>query len=219
MDKSPSAASIWQTLTKVSSKNISTEKFGGITYVKWMAAHAKMMDHFPDYSWEFLLDDHNRMVHYYPDKTCEVRCKMTVGGTTHITTLPVYTSGNKPKPNPNAHEINTAKQRCRVKAMAEFGLFQDMWSDLVYEGEEVSEDLATDPEPAKTDDELIEQIFMELLPDMLLATGPGDVKTRWNQFTNRVRNAKIEASEEQLKPWKQRFAQKWKAQNKSEAAS
>lgn len=219
MDQSLSAADIWQTLTKVSSKNISTEKFGGITYVKWMAAHAKMMDHFPDYSWEFLLDDHNRMVHYYPDKTCEVRCQMTVGGITHITTLPVYTSGNKPKPNPNAHEINTAKQRCRVKAMAEFGLFQEMWSDLVYESDEPAGDSDPVEESPPTDDEHIEQIFMDLLPDMLLAKDKGDAKTKWNQFRNRVRNAKIEVDANGLKPWMERYTEQLEAQWQSKAAS
>lgn len=219
MDQSLSAADIWQTLTKVSSKNISTEKFGGITYVKWMAAHAKMMDHFPDYSWEFLLDDHNRMVHYYPDKTCEVRCQMTIGGITHITTLPVYTSGNKPKPNPNAHEINTAKQRCRVKAMAEFGLFQDMWSDLVYESDEAAEDPKPVEESSATDEEHIEQIFMELLPDMLLAKDRSDANTRWDRFKNRVRNAKIDVTDELLAPWRKRYGDQFKAQKRNEAKS
>jgi hypothetical protein len=112
---------------------VSTEKFGGITYVKWMAAHAIMMKHFPQYTWEFLQDEHGKHTHFFPDKTCEVRCRVAIGDISHVTTLPVYGKSNTAQPNPNAHQVNTAKQRCRVKALAEFGLFHHMWSDLPLE--------------------------------------------------------------------------------------
>ena len=51
---------------------------------------------------------------------------MTIGGQTNITYLPVHRSG-KAIDSPSATDINTAKQRCRVKAMGEFGLGYTMW--------------------------------------------------------------------------------------------
>ena len=75
---------IWETLTKLSDKDVATEKFGGITYVKWMAAHATMMSHFPNYTWEFLLDDQGRSAHFFPDGTAEVRCKISIGEHSHV---------------------------------------------------------------------------------------------------------------------------------------
>ena len=51
---------------------------------------------------------------------------MTIGGQTNITYLPVHRSG-KAIESPSATDINTAKQRCRVKAMGEFGLGYTMW--------------------------------------------------------------------------------------------
>ncbi len=52
---------------------------------------------------------------------------MTVGDRSIITSLPVHRRG-KAIIKPSAFDINTAKQRCRVKAMAEFGWGAELWA-------------------------------------------------------------------------------------------
>jgi len=212
MEQLSTAQHVWETLSKIPSKDVAKEKFNNVTYVKWMAAHVTMKQHFPEYTWEFERDEKDRPVHYYPDGTCEVRCRMTVGGMTQLTTLPVYDHMGKPKSNPNSHEVNTAKQRCRVKAMAEFGLFQDMWSEMDLSDSEVSgEPIQEEAEPEPlTKKQMIDQIYEELIEEMLEATSRPEADTKWNAFTNRVRNAKIETNRRELTPWKKKYAESLK---------
>lgn len=129
MDKT-SKAHIWATLSAVNikphcteSETISGEKFPAVS---WMNAHVLMMENFPEYTWEFTEDPESREVHYFNDGTCEVRCRMTILGHTQITSYMVRDGGDVVR-NPNSFQINTAKQRCRVKAMAEFGLGHQLW--------------------------------------------------------------------------------------------
>lgn len=188
-------AHIWATLSKISSDSVSTEKFGGITYVKWMAAHAIMMKHFPQYTWEFLQDEHGKHTHFFPDKTCEVRCRVAIGDISHVTTLPVYGKSNTAQPNPNAHQVNTAKQRCRVKALAEFGLFHHMWSDLPLE----EPDAPPTPQPqAVTPEERLAGYYEYHREELFSATSMSDAKVKWGKFENYVRNLKVDITEDQL---------------------
>lgn len=210
-------AHIWATLSKIPSDSVSTEKFGGITYVKWMAAHAIMMKHFPQYTWEFLQDEHGKHTHFFPDKTCEVRCRVAVGDVSHTTTLPVYGKSNTAQPNPNAHQVNTAKQRCRVKALAEFGLFHHMWSDLPLE--EPDAPSATDPKPeavTQTPEERLAGYYAHHKEDLLSATSTDDMKAKWARFENNVRNLKVDITEDQLSDLAKQYSAELKAlkQNK-----
>lgn len=210
-------AHIWETLSTISSESVSTEKFGGITYVKWMAAHAIMMKHFPQYTWEFLQDEHGKHTHFFPDKTCEVRCRVAIGDISHVTTLPVYGKSNTAQPNPNAHQVNTAKQRCRVKALAEFGLFHHMWSDLPFE--EPDAPTAADPKP-----EALTQIPKERLAgyyeshkvELYSATSREDMEAKWARFKNNVRNLKVDITEDQFSDLYKQYSADLKAlkQNK-----
>ena len=210
-------AHIWATLSKIPSDSVSTEKFGGITYVKWMAAHAIMMKHFPQYTWEFLQDEHGKHTHFFPDKTCEVRCRVAIGDISHVTTLPVYGKSNTAQPNPNAHQVNTAKQRCRVKALAEFGLFHHMWSDLPLE--EPDAPSATDPKPeavTQTPEERRAGYYAHHKEDLLSATSNDDMKAKWARFENNVRNLKVDITEDQLSDLAKQYSAELKAlkQNK-----
>lgn len=190
-------AHIWATLSKISSDSVSTEKFGGITYVKWMAAHAIMMKHFPEYTWEFLQDEHGKHTHFFPDKTCEVRCRVAIGDISHVTTLPVYGKSNTAQQNPNAHQVNTAKQRCRVKALAEFGLFHHMWSDLPLE--EPDAPPMREPEAVtQTPEERLAGYYEYHREELFSATSMGDAKIKWGKFENYVRNLKVDITEDQL---------------------
>jgi len=193
-----SRAQIWATLSKVSSKDFSTKKFGEITYVDWMSTHAVMMSKFPEYRWEFLLNADDRPAFYYPDSTAEVRCKITIGEHETLTTLPVYGSRNKPIQNPNADDVNTAKQRCRCKALAEFGLFQDLWSGMEFDGETDSEAVATQ---ASTDDQTptaatktADDIWSDNQATMMKAVDGGEAKKLYRKFENSLKNLGIKDS-------------------------
>lgn len=131
-------AAIWKTLRAVKSDGLQTttevitNKDGStttLTYVHWMDAHIKMMELYPDYEWRFSEDEQRREAHYFNDGTAEVRCHMTIQGHTQITSLPIQKFGDTILA-PDCSDVNTAKQRCRVKAMAEFGLFADMYSKV-----------------------------------------------------------------------------------------
>ena len=126
----PTRAHIWATLTNINVKPFCTETevIGDqvLTYLPWMKAHEVMMSAFPEYRWEFTEDHSGRECHYFDDGSAEVRCRMTIGEHTNITYLPVHRAG-KAIQSPSATDINTAKQRCRVKAMGEFGLGYTMW--------------------------------------------------------------------------------------------
>lgn len=190
-------AQIWATLSKISSDSVSTEKFGGITYVKWMAAHAIMMKHFPEYTWEFLQDEHGKHTHFFPDKTCEVRCRVAIGDISHVTTLPVYGKSNTAQPNPNAHQVNTAKQRCRVKALAEFGLFHHMWSELPLE--EPDDPPAPQPEAVtQTPEERLAGYYEIHKEELFSAASRKEMKAKWAKFESHIRNLKVDIPDTQL---------------------
>ena len=135
-------AHIWATLSDIDVAPFCTEtEVVGtqvLTYLPWMKAHEIMMGVFPEYHWEFTEDPTGRECHYFDNGSAEVRCRMTIGGQTNITYLPVHRSG-KAINSPSATDINTAKQRCRVKAMGEFGLGYTMWlSSQIKEIEEAN---------------------------------------------------------------------------------
>lgn len=141
-------AQIWATLSEIDVTPYCTESevYGDlvIKYVPWMRAHEIMMAHYPEYTWDFTEDPQGRECHYFDDGSAEVRCRMTIGEHTNITYLPIH-RGGKPITSPSATDINTAKQRCRVKAMAEFGLGYQMWLGELVKAEPVAEP-ATPPE-------------------------------------------------------------------------
>jgi len=97
-----------------------------LDYVPWADAHALMMEQgYPEYSWTFHLDfndTNNRPLDdaiYYLDGSAVVHCCMKVEKHLIITSLPVT--------NPTAQNIHNTKQRCRTKALAEFGLGFNLW--------------------------------------------------------------------------------------------
>jgi len=151
-------AQIWATLSEIDVKEFCTETeiLGDqvLTYLPWMKAHEIMMGTYPEYLWEFTEDPDSRECHYFDDGSAEVRCRMTIGGQTNITYLPVHRSG-KSITSPSATDINTAKQRCRVKAMGEFGLGYTMWLSSQIREQSVSDDeQVSEPEVDKEGEEV-----------------------------------------------------------------
>lgn len=128
--------SIWATLSAIDcSQHI--EKKGQFSYLAWTWAWAMVKENYPLARYE-LQDDI-----VYPDGTMEVRVKVDIGSkgfdrdgsasgdhVSHTMWLPVLDFKNKPIPNPNAFDINSARMRCLVKCLAMFGL-----GHYIYAGE------------------------------------------------------------------------------------
>lgn len=190
-----SRAQIWATLSKINNEGLATEKFNGVTFVNWMASHATMMGHYPEYTWEFLMDSEGREAHYYPDGTAEVRCRMTIGGHTNITTLPIY-NNLKAIQNPNSFQINTAKQRCRCKAMAEFGLFHHLWSKLAIQ-EELDDDTPAKEERKPTaETKSADDLWAEQEAQMMKANTPREAKESFAKWQKLLQNLGVEDGDE-----------------------
>ena len=177
-------AHIWNTRSSIDVAPLCTEtehlSDTGLKYLPWMQAHELMMGVFPEYTWEFSEDQSGREVHYFDDGSAEVRCRMTIGTHTVITYLPVHRSGIAIK-HPNAMDINTAKQRARVKALGEFGLGYTMWltkTDPVFAVPEV----ATEVSQAQ----MVEELW--LTTKILDASNKSAGQKIFNRFTKGLDN-------------------------------
>ena len=127
---------IWDSLTRIKpeahqlnykSVENSSGNIENLVYISVHTAHEVMMDHYPEYTWAFAEDDQRRECHYFNDGTAEVRVSMTIDGHTIYTSLNVTNSKGMDTKTPSARDIHNTKQRCRVKAMGEFGLFYSLW--------------------------------------------------------------------------------------------
>lgn len=110
--------------------NDHVEKKNGLTYLSWAWALDQLLRRDPDASWS------------YPEpirfgETMMVLCTVTAFGKQRTAQLPVMDHRNKPIPNPDAFQVNTAMQRCLVKAIALHGL-----GLYIYAGEDVPPDEA-----------------------------------------------------------------------------
>ena len=104
-----------------------TEKKGNLTYLSWAWAVDQLMRHDPAATW----------VYGEPQRwndTVMVFCTVTAFGKSMTCQLPVMDHRNKAIPNPDAFAVNTAMQRCLVKAIALHGL-----GLYIYAGEDLPE--------------------------------------------------------------------------------
>lgn len=147
---STSLTSIWSTLSSIN-VNDHVEKKQGFSYLSWAWAWGVLMERFPDSKFSFERFENGEEVFRYADGTAEVRCALTINGFTRTMWLPVMDHRNAAIKNPNARDVNDAKMRCLVKAMALFGL-----GHYIYAGEDLPDAAkAAKPEPAaevKADD-------------------------------------------------------------------
>ena len=177
---------IWAKLSKkdVQPYCTETEVIGDLVlkYLPWMRAHEIMMSEYPEYSWEFTEDPQGRECHYFDDGSAEVRCRMTIGEHTNITALPVHRNG-KPIESPSAMDVNTAKQRCRVKAMAEFGLGYSMWLTDV---EEKPEPVIEPVEEVQDEEELVKALWLKTKIEDTKTFG--DAQKLYSRFTKGLQN-------------------------------
>jgi hypothetical protein len=91
------------------------EKKNGLSYLSWAFAVDTLLKEDPGANWEFPPSE-------MYGETMMVRCAVTAFGKTMTAHLPVMNHMNKAIANPNAFEVNTALQRCLVKAIALHGI-------------------------------------------------------------------------------------------------
>lgn len=102
------------------------EKKGNLSYLSWAWAVDQLLRRDPEAAWEY----GEPMT--FADGTMMVVCTVTAFGRPRKMQLPVMDHRNKPIANPDAFAVNTAMQRCLVKAIALHGL-----GLYIYAGEDV----------------------------------------------------------------------------------
>lgn len=105
------------------------EKKGDFNYLSWAWAWDQVLENDIEASYEYPEPT------MYPDGSMMVYCDVTFLGRKRRSHLPVLDFRNKPIQKPNAFEINTAMQRCFVKAIAMHGL-----GLFIYAGEDLPEE-------------------------------------------------------------------------------
>ena len=113
--------------------NEHTEKKGKFTYLSWAWAVDQLLQLDPSATWAY------GQPTAFPDGSMMVFCTVRAFGKEMTSMLPVMNHQNKAIPNPNAMDVNTAMQRCLVKAIALHGL-----GLYIYAGEDIPHEEALD---------------------------------------------------------------------------
>ena len=130
-----SDAVTFEALAKVN-VNEHIEKKNGLSYLSWAWAVDYMTRLDPTATWEYREWDGKPFL-TLPDGSCMVYCTVTFGGKQRTCHLPVMDYKNKAIQNPDAFQVNTAMQRCLVKAIALHGL-----GLYIYAGEDLPKEEA-----------------------------------------------------------------------------
>jgi hypothetical protein len=112
--------------------NEHTEKKGKFTYLSWSWAVDQLLQQDPQATWTY-----GDPVYFA--ETLMVFCSVTAFGKTMTAQMPVINNQNKAIQNPDAMAVNTAMQRCLVKAIALHGL-----ALYIYAGEDLPEEEPVD---------------------------------------------------------------------------
>mgnify|MGYP003148662980 FL=1 len=151
---------VWDTLSQVD-VNEHTDEKQGLTYLSWAWAWGIMMKHYPEFEFSFYESEDNLPYVSLPDGSAEVRCTVTIGNLSRTQSLPLSV-GFKPIINPNAFQINTAKQRCLTKCLGIYGL-----GHYIYAGEDLPQEdnspvkKKTKPAPKKQEAVAVEDVPQE----------------------------------------------------------
>lgn len=156
--QSASQAVTFATLRKVNVNDF-IEKKNNLSYLSWAWAVDQLLQHDPSASWEYqfgkelvtgqgedpvLVD----VPYIRIGTTAMVFCTVKAFGVSRTAQLPVMDHRNKPIPNPDSFQVNTAMQRCLAKAIALHGL-----GLYIYAGEDIPQEDAK-PEPVMTVEQL-----------------------------------------------------------------
>jgi hypothetical protein len=106
--------------------NDHTESKNGLTYLSWAWAWSQVLTIDPDAEWEATeykaADGTDWPCMFLPDGSAMVKVSVTIKGKTKRALLPVMDHRNKAIKQPDAFAVNTAVQRCLVKAISMHGL-------------------------------------------------------------------------------------------------
>ena len=147
------------------------EKKGNLSYLSWAWAVDQLLRRDPDAEWEY--GDPKT----FADGTMMVVCTVTAFGKPRKMQLPVMDNRNKPIANPDAFAVNTAMQRCLVKAIALHGL-----GLYIYAGEDVPR---TD-DGEKPNDPATENALQELRDAAL--NGTDALRAQWKATPKPLRD-------------------------------
>ena len=144
--------SVWSRLSQVDvSKHCETK--GGFTYLSWSWAWSYVKDNYPDATFEkHLFEGLPYMID--PQGFAFVQVTVTIQGLPATEILPVLNHSNKPIKNPDSFAVNTALQRCLVKAIAFHGL-----GHYVYAGEDLPP--GSEPKPMFNVAEVIDEALLK----------------------------------------------------------
>jgi hypothetical protein len=117
----------YETLAKIN-VNDKIEKKNGLSYLSWAWAVDQLLRADPLATWSY------KQPSEFGD-TLMVHCEVTAFGKAMTAHLPVMDHRNKAISNPDAFAVNTAMQRCLVKAIALHGL-----GLYIYAGEDLPEE-------------------------------------------------------------------------------
>jgi hypothetical protein len=148
------------------------EKKGQLTYLSWAWAVDQLLRRDPDARWEYGEPTH------FPDGTMMVHCTVTAFGRPRRMQLPVMDNRNKPIANPDAFAVNTAMQRCLVKAIALHGL-----GLYIYAGE----DVPRTEEGEKPADPAAENALQELRDSAI--NGTEALRRQWQSLDAKMRQS------------------------------
>lgn len=109
------------------------EKKNGLSYLSWAYAVGVLLKEDPHANWAY---GEPKMY----GETMMVSCTVTAFGKPMTSYLPVMDHRNKSIPNPDAFQVNTAMQRCLVKAIALHGI-----GLYIYAGEDVPQESDAKP--------------------------------------------------------------------------
>jgi hypothetical protein len=121
------------------------EKKNNLSYLSWAYAVDQLLQRDATATWEYRFGVHPETKESVPfvfiGNTAMVFCTVKAFGVERTAQLPVMDHRNKPIPNPDAFQVNTAMQRCLAKAIALHGL-----GLYIYAGEDLPEE-DVKPEP------------------------------------------------------------------------
>lgn len=148
------------------------EKKGNLSYLSWAWAVDQLLRADPTANWTY-----GEPIRW--GDTVMVVCTVTAFGTSRTMQLPVMDHRNKAIPNPDAFAVNTAMQRCLVKAIALHGL-----GLYIYAGE----DLPLGEEPKdEPPDPAIEKALQSLRDAAL--NGVEALREAWGAQPQKMRDA------------------------------
>lgn len=130
------------------------EKKNGLSYLSWAWAVDQLLQRDPTATWEYRFSGDPQTKEQVPmvfiGATAMVFCTVRAFGVERTAQLPVMDHRNKPIPDPDAFQVNTAMQRCLAKAIALHGI-----GLYIYNGEDLPpEDEKGEVQPTTTAEQL-----------------------------------------------------------------